>query len=155
MERCLSGLKGHPAKVLDLNGSRGFKSLPLRHFSKFGFWAISASPRQRRGSASTKILKGFLKSKNSFCPLKRKFEPIFFRKSRPCSGFSCKAVISACFTVFMNLAASSNRLLLLRNAPPRSVALVPPAHTRATTRNSLKFVCLFLLNLVSYNCIEL
>jgi len=27
-------------------------------------------------------LKGFLKSKNNFCPLKRKFEPIFFRKSR-------------------------------------------------------------------------
>jgi len=43
----------------------------------------------------------------------------------------------------------------LRNAPPRSVALVPPTHTRATIRNSLKFVCLFLLNLVSYNCIEL
>jgi len=28
----------------------------------------------------------------------------------------------------------------LRNAPPRGVALVPPAHTRATTRNSLNFV---------------
>src|SRR3989338_2094021 len=69
-------------------------------------------PRQRRGSASARILKGFLKSKNNFCPLKRKFEPIFFRKSRILSGFSCKAIISACFTAFMNLAASSNRLLL-------------------------------------------
>ena len=44
-----------------------------RQFSEFGFWAISASPRQRRGSASARILKGFLKSKNNFCPLKRKF----------------------------------------------------------------------------------
>jgi len=44
-----------------------------RQFSEFGFWAIVASPRQRRGSASARILKGFLKSKNNFCPLKRKF----------------------------------------------------------------------------------
>jgi len=60
-----------------------------RQFSEFGFWAISASPRQRRGSASARILKGFLKSQNNFCPLKRKFavrstdkmkfyKPIFF-----------------------------------------------------------------------------
>jgi len=45
----------------------------LRQFSEFGFWANVASPRQRRGSASARILKGFLKSKNNFCPLKRKF----------------------------------------------------------------------------------
>ncbi len=96
----------------DLNRDRGFESLPFRQFSKLGFWAIVASPRQRRGSASARILKGNLKSKNNFCPLKRKFEPIFFRKSRHCSGFSCKAIISACLLVFMNLAASSNRLLL-------------------------------------------
>src|SRR4030042_664504 len=101
------------------NSQSGFPSKKVRiltkryrQFSEFGFWAIVASPRQRRGSASARILKGFLKSKNNFCPLKRKFEPIFLRKSRPCSGFSCKAIISACFTVFMNLAASSNRLLL-------------------------------------------
>ena len=50
-----------------------FKSCTLRQFSEFGFWAIIASPRQRRGSASARILKGFLKSKNNFCPLKRKF----------------------------------------------------------------------------------
>jgi len=60
-----------------------------RQFSKFGFWAIIASPRQRRGSAPARILKGFLKSQNNFCPLKRKFaerssdpakrdKPIFF-----------------------------------------------------------------------------
>ena len=66
-----------------------FKSCTLRQFSEFGFWAIVASPRQRRGSASARILKGFLKSKNNFCPLKRKFaarsadkmkfyKPIFF-----------------------------------------------------------------------------
>lgn len=30
MERCLSGRKGHPAKVLGSKGSRGFESLPLR-----------------------------------------------------------------------------------------------------------------------------
>ena len=78
------------------NSQSGFSSkkvriLTKRHrqFSEFGFWAIVASPRQRRGSASARILKGFLKSKNNFCPLKRKFavrstdkmkfyKPIFF-----------------------------------------------------------------------------
>ena len=60
-----------------------------RQFSELGFWAIVASPRLWRGSASARILKGFLKSKNNFCPLKRKFaerssgktkfcKPIFF-----------------------------------------------------------------------------
>ena len=44
-----------------------------RQFSDRDFWAIVASPRQRRGSASARILNGFLKSKNNFCPLKRKF----------------------------------------------------------------------------------
>src|SRR3989344_8203034 len=70
-------------------GYRRFKSSSHRQFSEFRFWAITASPRQRRGSASAVILKGFLKSKNNFCPLKRKFsarstdkmkfyKPIFF-----------------------------------------------------------------------------
>jgi len=42
-----------------------------------------------------------------------KFEPIFFRKSRIPSGFSLEAIILACLLSFMNLAASSNRLLRL------------------------------------------
>ena len=67
-------------------GYRRFKSSSHRQFSEFRFWAITASPRQRRGSASAVILKGFLKSKNNFCPLKRKFESIFFRKFRPLFG---------------------------------------------------------------------
>jgi len=55
--------------------SKKVRILTKRHrqFSEFGFWAIPASPRQRRGSASARILKGFLKSQNNFCPLKRKF----------------------------------------------------------------------------------
>ena len=55
--------------------SKRVRILTKRHrqFSEFGFWAIVASPRQRRGSASAVILKGFLKSQNNFCPLKRKF----------------------------------------------------------------------------------
>ena len=55
--------------------SKKVRILTKRHrqFSEFGFWAIIASPRQRRGSASARILKGFLKSQNNFCPLKRKF----------------------------------------------------------------------------------
>jgi len=83
-------------KSFNQNSQSGFSSkkvriLTKRHrqFSEFGFWAIVASPRQRRGSASARILKGFLKSKNNFCPLKRKFamhstdkmkfyKPIFF-----------------------------------------------------------------------------
>ena len=112
MERSHSGLVRLLGKQLCPQGHRGFESHPLRQFSKFEFWAIVASPRQRRGSASARILKGNLKSKNNFCPLKRKFEPIFFRKSRLYSEFSYKAIILACFTVFMNQAASLNRLLL-------------------------------------------
>jgi len=83
-------------KSFNQNSQSGFSSkkvriLTKRHrqFSEFGFWAITAEPRQRRGSASARILKGFLKSKNNFCPLKRKFavrstdkmkfyKPIFF-----------------------------------------------------------------------------
>jgi len=44
--------------------SKKVRILTKRHrqFSEFGFWATSASPRQRRGSASARILKGFLKS---------------------------------------------------------------------------------------------
>jgi hypothetical protein len=47
------------------------------------------------------ILKGFLKSKNNFCPLKRKFEPIFFRKSRPPRADSLEAIILACFCLLV------------------------------------------------------
>ena len=55
--------------------SKKVRILTKRHrqFSELGFWAIVASPRLWRGSASARILKGFLKSKNNFCPLKRKF----------------------------------------------------------------------------------
>ena len=86
-----------PARAIGFQNSQsGFSSkkvriLTKRHrqFSEFGFWAIVASPRQRRGSASARILKGFLKSQNNFCPLKWKFavrstdkmkfyKPIFF-----------------------------------------------------------------------------
>jgi len=86
-----------PARAIGFQNSQsGFSSkkvriLTKRHrqFSEFRFWAIVASPRQRRGSASARILNGFLKSKNNFCPLKRKFavqstdkmkfyQPIFF-----------------------------------------------------------------------------
>ena len=70
-----------PARAIGFQISKsGFSSkkvriLTKRHrqFSELGFWAIVASPRQRRGSASVRILKGFLKSQNNFCPLKRKF----------------------------------------------------------------------------------
>jgi len=70
-----------PARAIEFQNSKsGFSSKKVRiltkryrQFSKLGFWAIVASPRQRRGSASVRILKGNLKSKNNFCPLKRKF----------------------------------------------------------------------------------
>ena len=87
-----------PARAIGFqNSASGFSSkkvriLTKRHrqFSEFGFWAIVASPSLRSGSAETRILKGFLKSQNNFCPLKRKFglpkaninlkiyQPIFF-----------------------------------------------------------------------------
>src|SRR3989338_1778073 len=83
-------------KSFNQNSKSGFSSKKVRiltkrrrQFSEFGFWAIVASPRLWRGSASARILKGFLKSQNNFCPLKRKFavrstdkmkfyKPIFF-----------------------------------------------------------------------------
>jgi len=62
------------------NSQSGFSSKKVRilskryrQFTKFGFWAIVASPSLRSGSASARILKGNLKSKNNFCPLKWKF----------------------------------------------------------------------------------
>jgi len=74
------GCEGNSASPERQNSQSGFslkkvRILTKRHrqFSKLGFWAIVASPRQRRGSDSARILKGFLKSQNNFCPLKRKF----------------------------------------------------------------------------------
>ena len=71
--------------------SKKVRILTKRHrqFSELGFWAIVASPPLSGGSASARILNGNLKSKNNFCPLKRKFaaqsadkmkfyKPIFF-----------------------------------------------------------------------------
>ena len=52
---------------------REFESPPLRQFSKFGFWAIVASPSLRSGSAETRILYGFLKIGGTFWT---KSEPI-------------------------------------------------------------------------------
>jgi len=60
-----------------------------RQFTISAFLRVVASPSLRSGSASAVILKGNLKSKNNFCPLKRKFaerssgkmkfcKPIFF-----------------------------------------------------------------------------
>jgi len=44
-----------------------------RHFTISAFLRVVASPSLRSGSAEATILNGFLKSKNNFCPLKRKF----------------------------------------------------------------------------------
>ena len=51
MEAWQSGLMQHPAKMLYSKGYRRFESSRLRQFSEFGFWAISALPRLRRGEA--------------------------------------------------------------------------------------------------------
>ena len=77
-----------------------FKSCTLRKNSKLRFGAIVASALRAERLKFSNIFQAFLKSKFKFCSAIRKFEPIFFRKFRPCSGFSCKAIISACFTVF-------------------------------------------------------
>ena len=69
------------AKRGNQNSQSGFSSKKIRiltkryrQFSDCDFWANVASPSLRSGSASAVILKGFLKSKNNFCPLKRKFD---------------------------------------------------------------------------------
>ena len=42
------------------------------------------------------ICQDFLGSIATFCESKTRFEPILLRKSRPATGFSCKAIILAC-----------------------------------------------------------
>ena len=44
-----------------------------RQFTISAFLRVVVSPSLRSGSAKAMILYGFLKSKNNFCPLKRKF----------------------------------------------------------------------------------
>ena len=86
--------------------SKKVRILTKRHrqFSKFGFWAISASPRQRRGSASARILKGFLKSQNNFCPLKRKF-------GLPKANISLKNLLTNLFSFAKGEKQSDNLIL--------------------------------------------
>ena len=68
------------AKRGNQNSKSGFSSKKVRILSKryrqftiSAFLRVVASPSLRSGSAKTTILNGFLKSKNNFCSLKRKF----------------------------------------------------------------------------------
>jgi len=101
-----------PARAIGFQNSQsGFSSkkvriLTKRHrqFSEFGFWAIVASPRQRQGSASARILKGFLKSKNNFCPLKRKF-------GLPKANINLKNLLTNLFSFALGERQSDNLIL--------------------------------------------
>jgi len=101
-----------PARAIGFQSSQsGFSSkkvriLTKRHrqFSEFGFWAIVASPRQRRGSASVRILNGFLKSKNNFCPLKRKF-------SLPKANINLKNLLTNLFSFAFSERQNDNLIL--------------------------------------------
>jgi len=98
-------------KSFNQNSKSGFSSkkvriLTKRHrqFSEFGFWANVASPRLWRGSASARILNGFLKSKNNFCPLKRKF-------GLPKANINLKNLLTNLFS-FASGERQSNNLIL-------------------------------------------
>ncbi len=101
-----------PARAFGFQNSQsGFSSkkvriLTKRHrqFSELGFWAIVASPRQRRGSASAVILKGFMKSKNNFCPLKRKF-------GSPKANINLKNLLTNLFSFAFGERQSDNLIL--------------------------------------------
>jgi len=75
-----------------------------RQFSDCDFWANVASPRHRRGSASARILKGFLKSQNNFCPLKRKF-------SLPKANINLKNLLTNLFSFAESERQSDNLIL--------------------------------------------
>ena len=69
------------AKRGNQNSQSGFSSKKVRiltkryrQFTISAFCVRFASPSLRSGSAKATILYGFLKSKNNFCPLKRKFD---------------------------------------------------------------------------------
>jgi len=63
-QKSISGFSSKKVRIL---------SKRYRHFTISAFCVRFASPSLRSGSASARILKGNLKSKNNFCPLKRKF----------------------------------------------------------------------------------
>src|SRR3990167_6421017 len=71
-------------KTCGVYSPRGFESHPLRQLGNEVIGSPSARARQPILSANW-----------NFLSFKMKFEPIFLRKSRILSGFSCKAIISA------------------------------------------------------------
>ena len=86
---------------------REFESRPFRQFTISAFLRVVALPSLRSGSVSARILKGNLKSKNNFCPIKRKFpvrstdkmkfyKPIFFQTVRKLTRFPQKSCSDLC-----------------------------------------------------------
>ena len=84
-----SGLMQHPAKMLYSKEYRRFESSRLRQESHFEKSRLEASAQSASAWYFSAILKAFLKSKTKVRSAMRKFEPIFLRKSRILSGFSC------------------------------------------------------------------
>ena len=106
MESWLSGRKRLTANEVRFKRLQGFESLTLRQFSLLPETAecgVSQSDTQCQERATRQ---GFFKSKASVRSAMWKFEPIFLRKSRPCSGFSCKAIFSAWLVAFRKLISS-------------------------------------------------
>ena len=58
--------------------------------------AFIASALRASAGRLYSICQDFLGSIATFCESKKRFEPILLRKSRPATGFSCKAIILAC-----------------------------------------------------------
>ncbi len=94
------------------NNHRRFESCLLRQFSLLPETAkcgVSLCDTECQERATRQ---GFFKSTASVRSAMWKFEPIFLRKSRPCSGFSCKAIFSAWLVAFRKYIKGSNRLSL-------------------------------------------
>ena len=94
---------------------RGFESHSLRQISLSEELEGCASRRSRSARHFAERTKGFFKLIASVRSPMRGFEPIFFRKSRHCSGFPRKAIFSAWLASFMNRIKRSNRLSLFRS----------------------------------------
>ena len=90
MEGSHSGRLRMLGKHVTMQVVRGFESPPFRQVLHSAKLKEVASAQSASAWYFSAILKAFLKSKTKVRSAMRKFEPIFFRKSRPCSGFSKK-----------------------------------------------------------------
>ena len=90
-------LFARPSANLFQNSASGFSRkkvrISFRVWSQIVCSAFVASALRASAGRLYSICQDFLGSIATFCESKKRFEPILLRKSRPATGFSCKAII--------------------------------------------------------------